>query len=234
MDGAYLVVRKLFDHDKDDKNATDKACPADPTSLAPDQMKPIVGSLMFHEFATILSGACGLATLLIISVAIIRHATNYSNPIQQRQVIRILMLVPWVALFAFLIVWQENVGEYLIESLDFGCSIAISAFLLLLCDFIMSNPGGFDELFGQGASKIAREGVDSPPWLKVRPGYSLPAKIILQATDKTLSGPGTWFSSTFPSPLSSGSPPPSPSPSAPTAAPPTALDSRTSGFRLSR
>jgi hypothetical protein len=167
MDVAYLVARKLFDHN-DNKNSTDDACPMDPTNVPADQMKPVVGSLTFHDFATILSGACSLTALVIVSVAIIRHATNFANPIQQRQVIRILMLVPWVALFSFLIVWQENIGEYLVESLDFGCSIAISSFLLLLCDYTLSNPGGFDELFGQGASKVAREGVDSPKWLKVR------------------------------------------------------------------
>ncbi|KAJ4350013.1 uncharacterized protein N0V89_008634 [Didymosphaeria variabile] len=165
MHVAYLVARKLRDHN-DNNNGTDDACPTDPINVPADQMKPVVGSLMFHDFATILSGACSLAALLIVSVAVIRHATNFSNPIQQRQVIRILMLVPWVALFSFLIVWQEDVGEYLVESLDFGCSIAISAFLLLLCDYILSNPGGFDQLFGQGASKVAREGVDSPKWLK--------------------------------------------------------------------
>ena len=164
---VYLSTRKLRQHN--DGNSTDHACPADPYSLPADQMKPIVGSLKFHSFATILSGACGLASLLIISLAIFRHATNFSNPIQQRQVIRILMLVPWVALFSFLIVWQEGIGEYLVESLDFGCSIAISAFLLLLCDFVLSNGGGFDELFGPGAAKVARHGesIDSPAWLKV-------------------------------------------------------------------
>ncbi|KAJ4299331.1 hypothetical protein N0V90_004576 [Kalmusia sp. IMI 367209] len=163
MNVAYLIARKLRNDDDDNK---DNSCPADPTSLPASQLKPVVGSLTFHDFATILSGACGIATLLIICVTILRHVTHYSNPVQQRQVIRILMLVPWVALFSFLIVWQEDVGEYLIESLDFGCSIAISAFLLLLCDYVMSNPGGFEELFGKGASKSGPGAADSPVWLK--------------------------------------------------------------------
>lgn len=165
---VHFITRRLGHHD--DGNKTEEACPADPYSLPADQMKPIVGSLTFHNFATILAGACGLASLLIVSLAVFRHATNFSNPIQQRQVIRILMLVPWVALFSFLIVWQEDIGEYLVESLDFGCSIAIAAFLLLLCDFVLANGGGFDELFGPGASKVARQGesIDSPAWLKVR------------------------------------------------------------------
>ena len=182
MDVAYLVARRL--RHNDDGNSTDNACPPEPHSLPADQIKPIIGSLTFHNFASILSGACGLASLLIVSIAILRHATNFSNPVQQRQVIRILMLVPWVALFSFLIVWQENVGEYLVESLDFGCSIAISAFLLLLCDYVLSNNGGFDDLFGPGASKIARDGqiVESPKWLKVRTIPLHASSLVLELT----------------------------------------------------
>lgn len=169
MTVAYLIARKLLGGDDGDDK--DKSCPVPPTSLPSSEIKPVVGSLSFHSFATILAGSCGILTFLIILTSVIRHATHYSNPIQQRQVIRILMLVPWVALFSFLTVWQEDIGEYLIESLDFGCSIAISAFLLLLCDLVMSNPDGFDELFGKGASKSKTATSDSPTWLKVYRTY---------------------------------------------------------------
>ncbi|KAF2260511.1 hypothetical protein CC78DRAFT_417946, partial [Lojkania enalia] len=88
---------------------------------------------------------------------VLQHATNYSSPVQQRQVIRVVYLVPWVAIFSFLIIWLESAGEYLVESLDFGCSIALSAFLLLLCDYILSHPDRFDELFSDGTLKRASE-----------------------------------------------------------------------------
>ncbi|KAF2683144.1 hypothetical protein K458DRAFT_341090 [Lentithecium fluviatile CBS 122367] len=163
MSAAHLVLRKLF-HDNDNKNSSKAVCPTENTQ-GPD-IVPFVGNLTFHSFASILSGACAAASLLIALTIIALHAINYSNPIQQRQVIRIILLVPWVAIFAFLTVWQSGAGEYLVESLDFGCAIAISAFLLLLCDFVLSNKGSSDELFGEGASRRGQFRGESPVWLK--------------------------------------------------------------------
>jgi len=225
MNVAHHVARKLFDDDKNDKNIT---CPIDPSSLPEAMIKPIIGNLKFHDFATILSGACGVASLIIISAAIIRHAINFSNPIQQRQVIRILLLVPWVALFCFLIVWQEDSGEYLVPALDFGCSIAISSFLLLLCDFILSNPGGFEELFGPGATKGAPVAMNSPPWFKVCP-FTQPSTSSGTQTNTSYSEPGISSCNTSPSASSSGSRPPPAWLQAPTAAPATTCISHTSG-----
>lgn len=161
---ALLEPRKLFG---DDDESSDKhTCPAE--DKTGPEIVPFVGDKTFHDFASILAGACAATSAVIILGVILRHALNYSNPVQQRQVIRIVLLVPWVAFFSFLIVWQPQAGEYLLESLDFGCSIAISAFLLLLCDYILSNPGGFDELFGAGALKRGQFATSSsPPWLRV-------------------------------------------------------------------
>jgi hypothetical protein len=104
----------------------------------------------------------------MICILIATHAFNYSNRVQQRQVIRIALLVPYVAFFSFLIVWLDGAGEYLVESLDFGCAIALAAFILLMCDFVLSHPGGFDDLFGAGAEVRGSFNGHSPAALKVR------------------------------------------------------------------
>jgi hypothetical protein len=104
-----------------------------------------------------------------VGALIALHAFNYSNSVQQRQIIRIVLLVPWVSLFSFLVVWREDAGEYLEGSLDFGCSIALSSFLLLMCDFVLSHDSGFDDLFGPGARSDRMSSKDSPAWLKVSP-----------------------------------------------------------------
>lgn len=162
---ALLIARRLF-HDDDDNDDSKHVCPSEDTNGP--AIVPLFGSMTFHTFATILAGACAIASCLIILFVILRHATNYTNPVQQRQVIRIVLLVPWVAIFSFLIVWQESAGEYLVESLDFGCAIALSSFLLLLCDYVLSNNDGFDLLFGEGAWKRGQFSTQSPQWLKVR------------------------------------------------------------------
>lgn len=146
-------------------SATSRVCPAE--NLEGPAIVPIVGNYTFHEVATIVAGSCSLLSAIICAFIIAGHATNYSFPVQQRQIIRIVLLIPWVALFSFLVVLEEKAGIYIVESLDFGCSIALSAFLLLMCDYVLSHPDGFDDLFGQGASSRGALHSKGPEWLKV-------------------------------------------------------------------
>lgn len=147
------------------ETATSHVCPAE--NLNGPAIVSIVGKYTFHEVATIVSGACALFSAIICGFIIAGHATNYTFPVQQRQIIRIVLLVPWVALFCFLVVLEEKAGVYIVESLDFGCSIALSAFLLLMCDYVLSHPDGFDDLFGAGASSRGALQTRGPAWLKV-------------------------------------------------------------------
>lgn len=146
-------------------SATSHVCPSE--NLDGPTIVPIVGSYTFHEVATIVSGACALFSAIICGFIIAGHATSYSFPVQQRQIIRIVLLIPWVALFSFLVVLEEKAGVYIVESLDFGCSIALSAFLLLMCDYVLSHPDGFDDLFGAGARSRGALQTNGPAWLKV-------------------------------------------------------------------
>lgn len=147
------------------ESATSHICPAE--NLNGPAIIPIIGRYTFHEVATIVAGACALFSAIICGFIIAGHATNYSFPVQQRQIIRIVLLIPWVALFSFLIVLEEKAGVYLVESLDFGCAIALSAFLLLMCDFVLTHPDGFDDLFGAGARSRGALETKGPAWLKV-------------------------------------------------------------------
>ncbi|KAF2654308.1 hypothetical protein K491DRAFT_475875 [Lophiostoma macrostomum CBS 122681] len=164
---AVLVSRGIFSDD--DSKSTKAVCPSEPSGTA---IEPLVGNMTFQRVAEIVSGACGIFSMLVILAIIFKHARHYSNPIQQRQIIRIVLLIPWVSFFCWLIIFQEGAGLYLLESLDFGCAIALSAFLLLLCDYILQQEGGFDDLFGEGAWKRGQFSKNSPPWLK-RTWYSV-------------------------------------------------------------
>ncbi|KAL6705065.1 hypothetical protein ACN47E_007324 [Coniothyrium glycines] len=170
MQVTPLMLKDILHHTNKRNNLTSaltsRVCPSENTVGPP--IVPFVGTLTYHEFATILSGACGIASALIVGAVIVLHALNYSNPVQQRQIIRVLLLVPWVSLFCFLIVWLSGAGEYLLEALDFGCAIALSAFLLYMCDLVLSQRGGYDELFGAGAEAGgAVRGNSSPKALRI-------------------------------------------------------------------
>ena len=164
MEALLLVARRLK---SDSESSSNHTCPVEDHSGPP--IVPLVGGHTFHSFATILSGACGLLSLLIILVAIFQHAKHYSSPVQQRQIIRILFLVPWVCFFCFLIVWQIKAGLYLEFALDTGCAFALSSFMLLMCDYILEGENGFQDLFGPEASKSDLFAPNSPEWLKVCP-----------------------------------------------------------------
>lgn len=161
-----IVAHKgLLDGRNDVDSDAKHTCPIENTSGP--EIIPFIHNFTYHQFSTILAGACALISALMIFVLIALHALNYTNRVQQRQIIRIALLIPWVALFSFLIVCQEGAGDYLVESLDFGCAIALSAFLLLMCDFVLAHPDGFEDLFGQGAQSRGALVGASPPWLKV-------------------------------------------------------------------
>lgn len=160
MDTSILMTRNHLER-RDDS----KICAVEDANGP--KIISFVGGLTFHQFATILSGACAILSTLIVVALIALHAFNYSNPVQQRQIIRIMLLIPWVALFSFLVVWRSDIGEYLAPSLDFGCSIALSSFLLFMCDLVLSHPEGFDGLFGDGATAKGALKGNSPTWLKV-------------------------------------------------------------------
>jgi hypothetical protein len=64
-------------------------------------------------------------------------------------------------------VWQIEAGPYLVMASDVGCAFALTSFLLLMCDYVLSNQDGFQELFGPGASKSDLFAPNSPVWLKV-------------------------------------------------------------------
>lgn len=164
---THLVSRKdRFENSSLIHSATSRVCP--PENLDGPAIVPIVGNYTFHEVATIVSGACALFSTLLCALLVAGHATHYSFPVQQRQIIRIVLLIPWVALFSFLVVLEEKAGIYIVMSLDFGCAIALSAFLLLMCDYVLSHSDGFDDLFGAGAKSRGGLQTKGPEWLKVR------------------------------------------------------------------
>jgi len=70
--------------------------------------------------------------------------------------------MPWVGLITFLSVLSESAGPYIAPAIDVGVSLAISAFLLLLCDFVLAGPDGFDDLFGAGATARGQFNMQSP------------------------------------------------------------------------
>ena len=191
MDRARLLSRSFFHHPSN--SSSNHTCPS--VNESGPTIIPLVGSMSYHTLSSIIAGVCLVFTSALALISLMRHATHYSSPIQQRQILRIICLMPWVGLISFLSVLSESAGPYIAPAIDVGVSLAISAFLLLLCDFVLAGPDGFDDLFGAGATARGQFNTQSPKWLK-RVWYLvlqfIPVSVILWIATATSMAAGTY------------------------------------------
>ncbi|KAF2802925.1 uncharacterized protein BDZ99DRAFT_468590 [Mytilinidion resinicola] len=183
----HLVARKLFGGHGGSKNHT---CPA-PDTNGPT-IVPLFGSMSFKTFSTVVAGATSIVTILLALTLVLRHATHYTIPKEQRQIIRIGCFLPWVTIFAFLSVAFESKGLYIAPGIDIATALALSSFLLLLCNYVLSNPDGLQDLFGNDVYTA-----QSPAWLK-RSWYMvlqfIPVSVILWIATAASLAAGTYCS----------------------------------------
>ncbi|KAL4919482.1 organic solute transporter Ostalpha-domain-containing protein [Aspergillus aurantiobrunneus] len=94
------------------------------------------GGLTFHEFCVIVVGAFSLVAAITSFYLIMRHATHYSKPIEQRHTIRILLMIPIYALVAWLSTYYYKHAVYYDVLGDCYEAFTISAFFALMCHYI--------------------------------------------------------------------------------------------------
>lgn len=76
-----------------------------------------------------------------------KHAANYTNPPEQRQILRILLMIPIYAIttmFSYVWYWHAVYWEV---ARDFYEAFAIAAFFALLCQYIAPNLHAQKEYF---------------------------------------------------------------------------------------
>lgn len=94
------------------------------------------GGLTFHDLSILVSGVFAICAACASFYLMVRHATHYSRPLEQRHIIRILLMVPIYSFVAWLsIVFYRNAIYY---TLIGNCyeAFAIAAFFSLLCHYI--------------------------------------------------------------------------------------------------
>ncbi|KAI0086030.1 DUF300-domain-containing protein [Irpex rosettiformis] len=97
-----------------------------------------------HRIGWVIAGACAAATVIISAVNVFQHCLHYTNRPQQRQVLRILYMPPVYAVISFFSYrfFRDYTYYDLIETAYE--SVTISAFLLLLIEFVASTASGND------------------------------------------------------------------------------------------
>ncbi|PYH86507.1 DUF300-domain-containing protein [Aspergillus uvarum CBS 121591] len=114
------------------------------------------GGITFHQLCLMVGGVFGLISMIVSFYLIMMHATHYSKPIEQRQYIRILLMIPIYSIVAW-------VGTYFYKNdvyydLIGNCyeAFAISAFFSLLCAYVAPDLHSQKEYF---------RGVVPKPWV---------------------------------------------------------------------
>ena len=126
---------------------------------------PLFGSVTFHDLAAVIAGIFAIITILLSLFLIVRHATHFSKPAEQKQyvhensisllnltdyqtsIIRVISLVIFFSVISWLAVWFEDAARFLTPLLPFYESYIFASFFLLLCAWISPNPLERDGFF---------------------------------------------------------------------------------------
>ncbi|KAI5857952.1 organic solute transporter Ostalpha-domain-containing protein [Tricharina praecox] len=99
-------------------------------------VEPVAGPLTFHKLGWIICIACTLISTAFSLYLIYKHASNYTNRNEQRQIIRILFMVPIYSVTTmFSYVWYWH-AVYWQVARDCYEAFAIASFFTLMCFFI--------------------------------------------------------------------------------------------------
>ncbi|KAL4947993.1 organic solute transporter Ostalpha-domain-containing protein [Aspergillus filifer] len=94
------------------------------------------GGYNFHELCLIIIGVFAIVASAISFYLVMRHATHYSKPTEQRHIIRILFMIPIYSLTAWLSTFFYKNAVYFDLLGNSYEAFAISAFFTLLCHYI--------------------------------------------------------------------------------------------------
>ncbi|KAI0073973.1 DUF300-domain-containing protein [Panus rudis PR-1116 ss-1] len=95
-----------------------------------------------HRIGWVISGACAIVTLVISLITVLKHATHYYNPGEQRQILRILYMPPIYAIISFFSYrFFRSYTYYELAETAYE-SVTLSAFLLLLIEYVAATGTG--------------------------------------------------------------------------------------------
>ncbi|KAG2357983.1 organic solute transporter Ostalpha-domain-containing protein [Suillus spraguei] len=121
-------------------------CPSDNTAYVDQSSFWNSGNLNWdeHRIGWAIAGGCAVLTVLISMVSVLWHCRNYTKPNEQRQILRILYMPPVYAVISFFSYryFRDYTYYSLIESIYEA--ITLSAFLLLLIQFVAATAAGGD------------------------------------------------------------------------------------------
>jgi hypothetical protein len=121
-------------------------CDTHPLHVPVDEAT-LVGDHTANDILLYFAIACTTLACILSMSLIYRHATNYTAPAHQKQIIRILFMVPVYSICCTLSIVYYEEHVYIAAIYEFYESIAIAAFTILMCLHIRSDWDGVRKVF---------------------------------------------------------------------------------------
>ncbi|KAI0259472.1 DUF300-domain-containing protein [Gloeopeniophorella convolvens] len=137
------------------------SCPSDNTQVVDQSSFWSHGSIHWdaHRIGWAIAGGCAALTVLISAFSVLQHCRNYTNRAEQRQIIRVLYMPPVYAVISFFSFrYFRSYTYYSLIQVVYE-AITLSAFLLLLIEYVASTSAGHT---AEGA--MARKNKQSLPF----------------------------------------------------------------------
>jgi hypothetical protein len=109
--------------------------------------EPIVGSLTFQHIILLISIGCAGASAALSLWLILKHLHRYTQPMQQRQIIRIIFTPVVFAVLSALAILDYNAAIYLIPLRDLYETFALASLFLLFTAYVAPDEDTRDSFF---------------------------------------------------------------------------------------
>ncbi|GME49328.1 putative duf300 domain-containing protein [Neofusicoccum parvum] len=113
----------------------------------PVQEADVFRGLRFHDISIHLGFLFTWLACVLSFYLSLRHAVNYTKPNEQKQILRILFMVPAFSITAFLSIKFYEAHVYLEAAHQFYEALVLAAFFMLLCNFLAPDLKTFKEAF---------------------------------------------------------------------------------------
>ncbi|KAH8668627.1 organic solute transporter Ostalpha-domain-containing protein [Xylariales sp. PMI_506] len=110
-------------------------------------MEPIAGKYDFHQINVVISGICAAFATVSLAVLMFRHATHFSKPKEQAEILRISVFLPIYGIGSFIEVCAPTTYVYLQPWLEVVQSFALASFFLMMCRFLSNENASNTDVF---------------------------------------------------------------------------------------
>ena len=122
---------------------------------------PIAGSLTLQHIMLICRGACTALTLALSLSLILKHISRYSNPLEQRQIVRLVFTPVVFAVKNLLGIAFYSASIYITPVADLYEAFALAALLMLYVFYVAPDRSQHDQFFAMTQNR-GRKGEVTP------------------------------------------------------------------------